>query len=217
MRPEVLVPLLPGREYRIMAIVRRKIARGAEFTAYGDLYRRATAIADARIGGLIHPGFLRSWILCHGWRRIDIGAANDLLIVFVARGVVCRQENVECPHGEAAPTVEELRSPGGATMEQLASPDAATRRADEIYNEFDHRDASSAHSDMVMFSYGEYVPSCEGLDYGPVVERAERLAKFHHGLLNGPRPKSDSLHIVRREWMCATHPDLAVVHVHFRV
>ena len=37
---------------RILAGVRRKIAKGEEFTAYADLYHRATAIADARIAEL---------------------------------------------------------------------------------------------------------------------------------------------------------------------
>ena len=49
-RPEILSPLVRGREYRITAGVRRKIASGEEFTAYADLYWRASAIAKARSG-----------------------------------------------------------------------------------------------------------------------------------------------------------------------
>jgi hypothetical protein len=47
-RPEILTPLHRGQEYQINATVRRKIANGEEFTAYGDLYQRCTGILRAR-------------------------------------------------------------------------------------------------------------------------------------------------------------------------
>ena len=61
-------------------------------------------------------------------------------------------------------------------------------------------------------SYGEYVPTCSGIDYGPFVRRAEDLAEFHFSMLK----QSTALPIVRREWFCATNPDIAVVHLYIQ-
>jgi hypothetical protein len=45
------------------------------------------------------------------------------------------------------------------------------------------------------------------------VERAGKLASAHTGAHSDAGP----LQIVRREWLWATNPDVAVVHVHFQV
>jgi hypothetical protein len=96
--------LVPNREYRLLASVRRQIANGAEFTAYGDLYNRATAIANARIAELkCTDERPHAWILCQGWRRIEIGAANDLLIAFQTIGLLCPTNTDAKPQGEPAP------------------------------------------------------------------------------------------------------------------
>jgi hypothetical protein len=90
----------------------------------------------------------------------------------------------------------------------LASQPAPSRLIDEIYIDFDHREPGGANRDMFLFSYGERMHSCDEIDFKPIVERAEQRARLHaEGLEN----------IVRREWMCATHPDIAVVHIYFRV
>jgi hypothetical protein len=96
--------LVPNREYRLLASVRRQIANGADFTAYGDLYNRATAIANARIAELkCTDERPHAWILCQGWRRIEIGAANDLLIAFQTIGLLCPTNTDAKPQGEPAP------------------------------------------------------------------------------------------------------------------
>jgi hypothetical protein len=59
-----------------------------------------------------------------------------------------------------------------------------------------------------MFSYGEYVTSRDGLDFAPIVDRAEQRARSH---IPEPSPK-----IVRREWLSTSAPDLAVVHLYFQ-
>src|SRR6266849_8560216 len=55
-----------------------------------------------------------------------------------------------------------LRSPGGATLEVLTR--FAPQRADEFYNEFDFSDPSDESTDPVILSYGESVPTCEGIN-----------------------------------------------------
>ena len=37
--------------------------------------------------------------------------------------------------------------------------------------------------DIFLFSYGEYVPACSAVDYKPLIERAEGLAKSDYPLL----------------------------------
>ena len=209
-RPEILSPLISSHEYRMIATVRRKIAKGEEFTAYGDLYQRATAIANARISELTYPEDepLYTWIQCHGWRRIDIGAVNDLLIAFLTVGLVCPKQTDAKPQGENAPAPAELMTPGGATLETLQRVNS--QRIDEAYIDFDHRDLSCANPDIALFSYGEYVPASQGIDFEPFVKRAESRAIFHYNQVHG-------LSVIRREWFAVTNPDLAVVHVYFRV
>jgi len=43
------------------------------------------------------------------------------------------------------------------------------------------------------------------------VERAEELAQFHYSIQEEPQQRWQ---IVRREWFCATNPDIAVVHLY---
>src|SRR5690242_8824514 len=84
-RPEMLGPLRPGRDYRFMTIYRRKVAPGEDFSNYGDLYRLASATADARIAEMtcpnshrIHtPHRIHTWIAAQSWFRHQAGT-HDL-------------------------------------------------------------------------------------------------------------------------------------------
>jgi hypothetical protein len=85
----------------------------------------------------------------------------------------------------------------------------AARRPHEVYTEADDRD-SCARKNILLVSYGEYVTTAEIVDYGPIVERALGLAKFHFSIRDGSK-------IVRREWFAATNPDIAVAHIYLRI
>jgi hypothetical protein len=78
-----------------------------------------------------------------------------------------------------------------------------------VYTEADARD-SSARENILLVSYGEYVSTAEIVDYGPIVERALGLAKFHFSIRDGSKT-------VRREWFAATNPDIAVAHIYLRI
>ena len=209
-RPELSAPLMRGREYRIAASVRRGVVKDQDFSAYGELYQRAAWMASARIADLTcadegEP--LHTWTMQHGWGCF--GEAFRFAAASVTLGVICPKEGESKPQGVAPAVPAELMSPGGSVG--VADP----RRLDEIYNEFDLRELPCAHSDIFLFSYGEYVPTHRGIPFDPFVERAERLAKRHMDRLRGP--ESGPLQIVRREWLWATNPDVAVVHVYFQV
>jgi hypothetical protein len=78
----------------------------------------------------------------------------------------------------------------------------------DFMGEDDRKDPSIA-----MFSYGEYVPTTVGLDYEPFIRRAEDRTRFSIRL-SGKEKRP--LQIVRRQWFCATNPDIAVVHIYFQ-
>ncbi len=202
-RPEILAPLEWGREYRILIGVRRMAPIGEPFTAFGELYRRAAALTDARVAALVCPEAPARWTAWHGWRSIEFGE-RQFIFVFIATTVTL---GVEARVGERAPTDEELASPGGASREMLMQQ-SRQQRVDEFYNDFDHRAASeSAEDGDMIFSYGEYVPSIEGIDFEPLARRAEAMARLHYG---------PGLGVVRHDCFCATHPNVAVVHLVFR-
>ncbi len=46
------------------------------------------------------------------------------------------------------------------------------------------------------------------MSFDRFIHRAQNLARAHFG--------AGYLEIVKREWMWATNPDIAVVHIHFR-
>jgi hypothetical protein len=210
-RPELLPPLVRGREYRTAASTRRRVAKTVakdqEFTAYEELYRRAACMANARIADLTcadegEP--VHTWITQHGWGCFGFGESQHIAAgASVALGVIFPNEGEPKPLGVSPPDPAELMSPGG--LPGVSHP----RQLDEIYNEFDVRELPCAHSDIFLFSYGEYVPDHRGMTFDPFVERAEKLAQAHAG--------GDLLRIVRREWLWATNPDVAVVHMHFHL
>jgi hypothetical protein len=214
-RPEILSPLIYGREYRIIA---RALRSSEGFTTYAALYDRATAIADSRVAQLkcaAEGTFLHKRILNHGWFRYN---ATNIPTAFLTIGIVCLKQGDPIPQGENAPTREELAVPGGMTPDNFTVPAAAINKSiEESYSVGDVRDPLDAGPGIFMFSYGEYAQACDGIDYKPFVERAERLTKLHLPFLYGldsNSPSAKHAKIVRREWFCATNPDIAVVHVY---
>ena len=116
--------------------------------------------------------------------------------------------------GEPPPTEEALRSPGGATLEELEL--LAPQRADEIYNEFDFTDPSTPRTDPITLSYGESISGRDAsLDFTPFVERAKRVARFYHSLLQSLGEASTrSFQIRRREWFLASET-FVTIHICF--
>jgi hypothetical protein len=217
LRPQPFSTFEPGEEYRIVVYVLQPVRDKETFSAYATMYQRVTDIANARAAQLTAAGkngILHKRILTQGWfrhRNIDLDR------VFLTLGISCLDKKDQRRQGETAPTAEELAKPGGMTPENV-NPAAVQvhKHVHEQYGEFGLR--SSNASGIFTVSYGEYVETCAGLDYEPFVQRAEQLARFHHPFLVKDTPaRSETLNIVRREWFCATNPDIAVVHVYIRV
>jgi hypothetical protein len=207
-RPELLAPLVRGREYRIVASTRRRVAKDEDFGAYGELYQRAAWAARARVADATcadegEP--LHSWAVSHSWGCY--GEAHRFAAAGVGLGLVFPNAGEPRPQGLIPPEAAVLISPG--PLPGAVEP----RRIDEIYNEFDVRELPSPHSDIFLFSYGEYVPDHRGMRFDRFVERAEKLAIAHLGRRAGAEP----LRIVKREWLWATDPDVAVVHIYSQV
>jgi len=203
-RPELLAPLARGREYRIVASVRRRVAKDEDFSAYEELYQRAAWAARARIADLtcVDEGEpLHTWVISQSWGCF--GEEHRFAAAGIGLGVVFPNAGGPRPEGLIAPDAAELMSPG--PLPGVVEP----RQIDEIYNEFDVRELPYAHSDIFLFSYGEYVPDHRGMRFDRFVERAEKLAQAHAG--------AEPLRILKREWMWATNPDVAVVHIHTQV
>jgi hypothetical protein len=215
-RPEIPHRLRNGQEYRITVAYKRRAGVNEASAGYGDLYRRVSFIARARIGQLMcstadEPP--HAWVMCHGWR--PLGDTHNIVAAFLTMGLVCLPEGDPKPLGEKAPTAEELLRPGGTTLEILTR--FAPQRVDEIYNEFDFTDPSNPDNDPMILSYGESVQTCEAIDFQPFVRRAEALAKFYWDVL-GTLPggsKGAGFEILRRNWYCITNPNLVTVEVHF--
>jgi hypothetical protein len=208
-QPELLSPLVRAREYRISAVTRRKVVTGEEFTDYEELYRRAAWMASARLAEITcadEGGPLHTWLTSHAWGCF--GETHRAAFAGVGLGLIFPNDGESRPQGVSAPDPAELTSP------RLMPEVVESRRLDEIYNEFDVRELPGPDSDIFLFSYGEYVADHRGLRFDAFVERAERLASAHGTTLQGP--ESGPMEIVKREWMWATNPDVAVVHVHFR-
>ena len=215
-KPAIPSTLQFGQEYRIMAGCKQKNSGGRTFTGYAELYRRVTALANARVAQLRcsreeHP--INTWLLCHGWRTL--GDTHNIAAAFLTMGLICQAPGVASPTGESAPTGEQLSAPGGATLETLTR--FAPRRVDEIYSEFDFTDPSGTANDPVMLSYGESIPRSEATDFLPSVQRAEKLARFYYDVLQAwpGSPPGEPFRIIRREWYRVTNTDLITVQVHF--
>src|SRR6476660_2716482 len=70
--PEMLSQLASGREYRLIAAVRRKIAKHQEITSYSDLYQLVTAVVASRMAEIE----CAAWIVSHAWGSKDLGASR---------------------------------------------------------------------------------------------------------------------------------------------
>jgi hypothetical protein len=217
--PELLSPVKHGREYRIVVSVLRKMD-SAQDPGYVGLYDRATTIATARATRLkcSDPDVvLHTRILSHGWfTHINTNLART----FVTLGAVYLREGDTPPQGQPSPAREDFAAPGGMTPENYsgALPAAEVdKRVCEIYSVGDVRDPGVPDTNVFTVSYGQYVPSCSEVDYKPLVERAQELARFHCASPSESSQSSNtSLKIVRREWFCATNPDIAVVHLYIQ-
>jgi hypothetical protein len=201
-RAEMHAPLVRGKEYSSMAMARRRISKDRPFTAYAELYQRAAAIVAARVADWTLSGSdLRTWIAGQSWG--SFGEAHPFAYASIGIGLLL-------PHaGQAVPTGLNAASPA-----ELLEPAASPPQPGEVYNDFDFRDPSQQLSTICLFSFGEMVPSRHGLVFDPFIARAEELARRHRDLLS-PESAGEPLSIVRREWMWATSPDVAVVHVLF--
>jgi hypothetical protein len=200
------------QNYPISALFKKRIGAAQTFTGFNEAYRRAVAIANHRISQLTCPETKKrpdSIIVCQRWRLLE----ENIVTAFVTLGLGCSDHSLADVQGEPAPTDEALRSPGGATLEELGS--LAPQTADEIYNEFDFTDPSTPNADVVTVSYGEPLSGDDAIDFWPFVERAERLARFYHGILQTFREAgTQPFRIRRREWFLASQT-LVTIHICF--
>lgn len=212
-RPELISPLVCGEEYLITVSVLGKRPNDETFSGYADLYENATAIAYARAASLrCSPGgSLHTRLLNHTWFR---HGSTHLVRAAVTLEITCGNNGAAKPDAQLPPTPEALASPGGMTIEQAAA--LPKRTWHEIYSAAELREPSNKLA-IFGFSYGEFVLSCDGLDYKPYVDRAEAMTRFHLSFVGGQMQHGNELKIVRREWFCATKPDIAVVHIYVEV
>jgi hypothetical protein len=199
-RPEMYAPLIYGREYRIFV---RVLRRGA---GYAELYSRALAIAKGRAAQLrcVEGQILHSRIVVHGWFRYE---AIDAPTAYLTLTVTALNPGDPALEGLNPPTIEQLGAPGGMTPENTP---ASSFTGKEIHESYTDPGGIAEGQNILLISYGEYVSTCDGIDYTPFVERAEKLAQFHVESLHGRWT------IMRREWFSATTPDIVVVHVFCR-
>jgi hypothetical protein len=210
--PELLAPTKLGQERMFVVSVLRKISN-AEDPGYADLYERALTVVKRRASRLqcaVADAQLNTRIVTHGWFTHP---KVNLARVFISLCAVYLREGEAGPEGLMRPISADLANQGGMTPENTAlSPD---QRVYESYVFGVHNDTGAPDTNIFTVSYGEYVPTCSGVDYGPFVQRAEDLAKFHFSMLR-QTPLPRTLPIVRREWFCVTNPDIAVVHIYIQ-
>ena len=211
--PRLLAPIQSGRDYRITASTRRKIT--GEVASFAPLYRRAASLVRARAEELTceQPDLLaHTWVAAHAWFRMELPRAAMAGAV-VTLGVRCVDGDGDLAVGKPQPTDDELARPSVAQLTP-ADHTPPSQGWDEVYNEFDMRDEPSADGSIVTFSYGEYVTSCDGLDYREYVERAEHRARRCYEA--SARGSSSPLTVVRRDWTClatSKASNVCLVHV----
>jgi hypothetical protein len=220
-RPELLATLQSGREYHLNVTMRRRVPGGHEFTGYGDLYRRVTEIADARIAGLARRAAgrpLQTWIHAHAWWRQDAGAGT-FLSASATRSIVLDGGRDAAPEGLGTPSAAALQTSGGQTRESFAASHvdgAGQLRLDEIFTEFDTGETPGATRDLTI-SYGEYTGSPD-VAFDDYLTHAERLATFYCDALRPPAAVRQPPPIVMREWTCLetgkTTADRHMVSIH---
>lgn len=211
--PRVTRPLDRRTDYRIVASTRFWIPKDVEFSGYEHLYRRARRLLDRRRSELScadAANDLRTWIVSHGWFRMEI-SSGALAGAVVTLGAAC-SSGEDAPRGQDEPTSESLTTP---YVEQLGAKDATS--FDEFYNDFDMRSDRTQPS-ILTVSYGEYVPSRDGLDYSGLVERADDRARAYIEVVAGP---GEELSVSHRDWTCldtgkTSKPHLGFVSLLFR-
>jgi hypothetical protein len=178
--PELHSPMKRGEEFRIVVSVLRKMESGDSFPGFADLYDRATEIANGRAEHLIPPGpglTRHKRIVTHGWFR---HGDTSLVRAFLTLGVRFVKDGEPRPQGESAPGREQLAIPGGMTPENYKVPGPDVDKPyHEVYSDRDARDPKVSDPKIFLFSYGEFVRTCDEVDYMPFVKRAEKLARFH--------------------------------------
>jgi hypothetical protein len=197
-KPALLVPILPGREYRLNVTV-RLVRPDPVASGFAELYKRTTAIASARARQLTcEESAVQAHhrIVAQAWFEHEIGtkyissASLTLGISFLHDG--------EAPiEGEAPPAHDALNRPSGGNPEAFSAKhlDAdGTRNLDELGVVFTSVDPGY---DLTI-SYGEYVSADEPVDFTPILDRAQRCADFHAGVSLGFERATPT--IVRREW-----------------
>jgi hypothetical protein len=211
-------------EVRLNVTVRHVAPRPGTLSPFAELYDRATTLMKGRIGALRcddTTALARSWIVAHAWFVNELGATS-VYSASITSAVAFLPEGIEAPAGESPPGANALLVPSAGTREAFAAKhanDHGARRLDEIYIDFEH--ARPARD--ITVSYGEYVATCNGLDYAPIVARAEACARFHHRTL-GASDRSGILpfDVLRSEWTCLStnktvDPAIATVHIYFRI
>lgn len=202
-----------AQNYRISVGFKRGVGVAHAFTGFHEVYRRVATIANHRVSQLTCPETGEtpgSMILCHAWRCLG----DNIVTALITLGLRCSDQSGMGVQGEPVPTEEALRSPGGATLEELAK--LAPQRADEIYNEFDFTDPLTANTDPVTLSYGEPISGSDTVvDFRPFVERAERVARSYHALLQTiGEASARPFGIHRREWFLASQT-FVTIHICF--
>ena len=188
------------------------------------MYERASMIMQKRIGQLRcddATALARAWILAQAWFVNDVGA-RSVYSASITSGVSFLNEASPVPVGEPRPDAAALLVPSGGTPEAFAAKhvnDQGARHLDEIYVDFEDADPSRD----VTVSYGEYIASCDEVDYAPIVERAEMRARFHYETLSAPDGSGKlPFHILRRDWTTLStgktaDSAIATVHIYFRI
>lgn len=202
-----------GNDYRISVGFKQGVASVRGTAGFHDVYRRVVTVARRRVSQMTcpHTGEVpNSIILGHTWRPLGENIVTSLITLSLRCSV---QDGIEVT-GEPPPTEEALRSPGGATLEELKR--LAPQGADEIYNEFDFTEPSTPKTAPITLSYGESISASDpNLDFSPFVERAEKVARSYHALLQSFGEASTQLfRIQRREWFLASQ-SFVTIHICF--
>lgn len=191
--PRILSPLSDSDRYLINATVRR-LVDDRTFNGYAPLYRRASAIAHARLAELsaLNGRALQSWIHAQGWFRHNI-PNGSLASASLTLGVACDA----APSGEEYPSARALATPATQSLAAAAQRARGGHGMDEIYIDFDLGGAADRRR-IVTVSCGEYVCGAESIEFDAYVRRAEGRARFHYDSFEhaGKQPFS----IIRREW-----------------
>jgi hypothetical protein len=170
-----------------------------------NLYSHVTRLAEMRAGQFFcpahraRPSVLRA---AHLWGLMP--GAQNLRMATLTISLCC--PFYKPPAGLPAPTEEELLKPGG--LAAAALPPVMMHPPFEFYNEFD----TDGLREPYTFSYGETLGGVEGLDFAPVVRRAEELAALYGAFREG-----GSVEFLRRQWFSVADAKLAVALLYFQM